>query len=275
MSIGLNALGVDNQDFGKVYGAPRSVMGQTGNQRTQGFVAIRMQGIDALSQALISIAGDQLGVDYIKSAVRSASNIIKQSYKGAAEFHDATGNLAASTKVKPPKVYYDFQGRLNTVVGVVGPEQTGKSGATSDRPSGNHAWLVEYGSAPRRPGTQNRRTYINVHQMINGRMSRHSATNDEAFSRMSKGYYFLMGSLREPTRQARRGSGYSHDFVSDPTSDEGLRPMTLHPGETYGAMPAFHLMERTIQHESSAVMRTLEQGLRRAIQRTIQQQATA
>lgn len=262
----MNAVGI--ADLGKRYGAPRSVFGQTANERTKGFVKVRVDGIDALAQSLIGLAGQVAADGMIANVVRQAGRMIEQSYRGAAEFHDATGNLAKSTKTKV-KTY------PRAVVAIVGPEQTGKAGATTDRPSGNHAWLVEYGSGPRRPGTQNRRTYVNVHQSINGRMTKHSATNDEAFARMGKGYYYLMGSLREPTRQARRGSGYSHDFLPDAESPQQMVPMTLHPGETYGAMPAYHLMERAIQRESPAVRRKLEEGIQRAINRTIKRQGAA
>lgn len=262
----MNAVGL--YDLGKRYGAARSVMGQTANDRAKGFVKIRVDGIDALAQSLIGLAGQVAADGMIVNVVRQAGRMIEQSYRGAAEFHDATGNLAKSTKTRV-KTY------LRAVVAIVGPEQTGKTGATTDRPSGNHAWLVEYGSGPRRPGTQNRRTYVNVHQSINGRMTRHSATNDEAFARMGKGYYYLMGSLREPTRQARRGRGYTHDFVPSQDSPEQTVPMTLQPGETYGAMPAYHLMERTIQHEAPAVRRKLEEGLARAIARTVRRQGAA
>jgi len=262
----MNAVGV--MDLGKMFGDPRVVLGQTANERTKGFVKVRMEGAVELSQRLLALAGELQGSGMIGKAVRRAGKIIQESYRGAAEFHDATGNLAASTKIKVKQ--YKF-----AIVAIIGPEQTGRAGATADRPSGNHAWLVEYGSGPRRPGTEGRRTYVNVHQMINGKMSRHSATNDEAFLGMSKGYYFLMGSLREPTRQARRGSGYSHDFLPRPDKPGGTVPMTLHPGETYGAMPALHLMERTIQREANSVRRKLEEGLTRAIARTIRRQSGA
>jgi hypothetical protein len=64
--------------------------------------------------------------------------------------------------------------------------------------------------------------------------------DSDKFKARSKGYYFLMSSWREPTRQARAGRGYTHDFLPN----GGV--FTLQPGETYGAMPGYHLMENTI-----------------------------
>ena len=62
-----------------------------------------------------------------------------------------------------------------------------------------------------------------------------------------------MGSLNEPTRQARRGSGYPHDFAG---SGQDQHPITLRPGETIAPMPAQHPMENTIR-ESANVVQTL------------------
>ena len=59
--------------------------------------------------------------------------------------------------------------------------------------------------------------------MINGKMKRSaSGVTDSKFASMGKGYYFLMGSIDEPTRQARAGSGYPHDFLP---GEDGMRPM--------------------------------------------------
>lgn len=239
---------------------PLDFGGKTGKQTAQGFVRIGMSGMDDVLRRFYEIA-DSVSYAEKKEAVRRASKPILDGYREKARQIEATGNLYRSTKTLDRKYR---SGEI--AVAVTGPEQTGNAGATNKRASGNHAWLVEFGSKPRRPGTQNRRTYVNVHQMINGRMSRHSSTNDEAFGRMGAGYYFLMGSINEPTRQARMGRGYTHDFMRK-QGDDQMRPMTLHPGETYGAMPAHHIMQKTIQQKSSQVRSILEGELIQLINR--------
>jgi hypothetical protein len=102
--------------------------------------------------------------------------------------------------------------------------------------------------------------------MINGRMNRHSsrqnAFNDAQFASMSKGYYFLMGSKNEPTRQKRAGSGYPHDFA---VTNGKQHPMTMHPGETYAPTPARHTMEHAINRSSAAVLASLKAAIQRQI----------
>jgi hypothetical protein len=94
--------------------------------------------------------------------------------------------------------------------------------------------------------------------MINGKMRRTtSAMNDEEFARRGRGYYFLMGSLNEPTRQAKRGKGYSHDFATG--KDGETHPITLGPGESIDPMPAYHPMERTIVSSAAQVQGVLAQ----------------
>jgi hypothetical protein len=172
-----------------------------------------------------------------------------------------TGNLRKSIRTRI-KSYPEDGG----VIAIVGPLQTGPMGANEKQASGNHAWLVEFGTGPRRPGTQGRRTYINVHQAINGKMSRHSSANDQQFASMSKGYYFLMGSKNEPTRQARRGRGGDHDFYTD--KETGIQhPVTLHPGEEYGEMQGTHAMQNTINQEQQAVLSTLTATLKSTLER--------
>lgn len=251
-----NELGLLNYDIGKRFGLPQMIAGSTGLERTKGFVNIRLQGIEEMFQALVGVADKMGATQTLERIVKKAARPIYDHYKNLAEMHEATGNLAASTRIRTKS--YD-----RAVVAIVGPEQTGRSASTTDRPSGNHAWLVEYGSQPRRPGTHGRRTYVNVHTAINGHMARHSAMADVDFAKKAAGYYFLMSSFNERTRQARRGSGYTHDFMPD--EGRGIHPMTLHPGETYGGMPALHLMERTITAQADSVRRLLEDGLRSAI----------
>ena len=233
---------------------PLDFGGQTGKQIANAFVRIGMTGMDEVLKRFYEIA-DSVSYEDKKEAVRRASRPILDGYKEKARAMEATGNLARSTKTLSRKYR---SGEI--AVAVTGPEQTGNAGATNKRASGNHAYLVEFGSGPRKPGSQNRRAYVNVYQSINGRMTRHSSTNDTEFSRMGAGYYFLMGSINEPTRQARMGRGYTHDFMRRP-GDTEMRPMTLHPGETYGAMPGSHIMEKTIRSKSGQVKSILESEL--------------
>lgn len=239
---------------------PLDFGGQTGRQIANAFVRIGMSGMDETLRKFYEIA-DSVSYAEKKEAVRRASRPILDGYREKARQIEATGNLYKSTKTLDRKYRNG-----DIAVAVTGPEQTGNAGATNKRASGNHAWLVEFGSKPRKPGSQNRRAYVNVHQSINGRMSRHSTDTDEQFSRRGAGYYFLMGSINEPTRQARMGRGYTHDFMRKP-GDDKMRPMTLHPGETYGAMPGSHIMQRTIQQKAGQVRSILEGELIQLINR--------
>ena len=201
------------------------------------FIHINMVGWEDLIKSLQAIY-DNVDPQRLRNLMRKAAGPVKTGYKAAALMHDATGNLAASTSIKTKA--YD-----RAVVAVAGPENTGSSGASADRPSGNHAWLVEFGSERRRPGTKGRRTYINTHKSINNRMQSHRVMDAGTFEKQSRGVYFLMGSKNEPTRQARMGKGYTHDFMVD--SDGSMHPMTIGPGETYGGMPALGLMQNVIR----------------------------
>jgi hypothetical protein len=100
--------------------------------------------------------------------------------------------------------------------------------------------------------------------MINGKMRRHSSANDQQFANMSRGYYFLMGSRDEETRQARQGIGYPHDFGY---SNGKQHPITLHPGDTYAPMPASHAMERSIAETKDAVLNTLKAAIQNSLDR--------
>lgn len=239
----------------------------TAKSQTEGFVRISTSGVRELAKELERVAGALAAPGLLQKCVRQASRPVREGYKAlvsrplAAGSGGATGNLAKST-ITQTKEYEGGQ----VAVAVTGPRQTGPVGSQEGRESGNHAWLVEFGSGRRKPGTQNRRTYVNVHQMINGKMRRtSSAMNDEEFARRSRGYYFLMGSLNEPTRQARRGKGYSHDFASDGNGE--THPITLGPGESIDPMPAFHPMERTIIASASQVQSLLAQFIQAEINR--------
>jgi hypothetical protein len=208
-----------------------------------------------LAERLQKLAAEVGEPKALEQAVRKASSHIKRSYQS--KVGNVTGNLARSTRIET-KVYDA------ATVAIVGPYQSGTGRSTDKQASGNHAWLKEFGSGPRRPGTKGRRTYVNVHQMINGKMRRHSSANDQQFANMSRGYYFLMGSRDEETRQARQGIGYPHDFGY---SNGRQHPITLHPGDTYAPMPASHAMERSIAETKDAVLNTLKAAIQNSLDR--------
>ena len=239
--------------------SPRDVGFGTGKSQTEGFVRIDTAGVRELAKELERVAGALAAPGLLQKCVKQASRPIAMGYKSlvskplAAGSSGATGNLAKAT-ITRTKEYEGGQ----VAVAITGPRQTGPVGSEEGRESGNHAWLVEFGSGRRKPGTQNRRTYVNVHQMINGKMRKtSSAMNDEEFARRNRGYYFLMGSLNEPTRQSKRGKGYSHDFATG--KDGETHPITLGPGESIDPMPAYHPMERTIVSSAAQVQGVLAQ----------------
>lgn len=230
-------------------GAPRVMGGQTGKQLAEGFVSLQTAGAREVAEALRELA-NRVGRNadaMLSDSVRKAGEVIRRRYRQ--KVGDVTGNLKASVRIKTKA--YEADG---AVVAIIGPWQSGKAGSREGAESGNHAWLVEFGSGPRRPGTKGRRTYLNVHQMINGKMRRAGSFNNQQFANMSKGYYYLMGSKYEPTRQARAGVGGDHDFW---THNGKQRPVTLHPGETYGAMPGKHAMEQTINETGQETLNVL------------------
>jgi hypothetical protein len=247
-------------------GAPRIVGGESSVQKTKGFVTIQTEGAREMARELARVAGALELPGLLKKVTYQASAPIREDYKSlvarpfSAKSGGATGNLAKSVKTIS-KDYRDGQ----VGVSITGPQSTGNKGADERDGSGNHAWLVEFGSGRRRPGTQGRRTYVNVHQAINGKMKRTGTLNDEEFARKGSGYYFLMGSIDEPTRQAGRGKGYSHDFALD---DNGKQhPITLRPGESIDPMPAYHPMEDTITANHKEVQDILFAAIQAQISR--------
>lgn len=227
---------------------PRDFSGQTANEIVKGFINIQTVGAREVAKKLEMMA-IRAGLDAGKlreKAAKKAAKILEDGYKN--KIRNATGNLSKSitTRVR------QYEG---ATVAVTGPRVTGAVGADPEKGSGNHSWLLEFGTGPRKPGSQSRRAYVNVHQAINGRMKKVGGFNNSQFEKMGRGYYFLMGSKNEPTRKAKAGSGYPHDFVPD--GKGGTRPFFLEAGETYGAMPAQHPMERTITENSSAVLSAL------------------
>jgi hypothetical protein len=231
--------------------------GMTAKEMLQGFVNVRTAGAREFAERLeraATAAGRDAQPLMLKAAL-AAGRPIAAAYK--AKINKVTGNLSKSVAVKKGKNQYP-----GVAIAVVGPQVTGAVGADPEKGSGNHAWLLEFGTGPRKPGTQGRRTYVNVHQAINGKMSRAGTFNNEQFERMGRGYYFLMGSKNEPTRRAKMGSGYPHDFGS---VGGKMFPVRLGPGEALAPMPAQHPMEKAISETSSAALATLIAALEQQI----------
>tara|TARA_Y100000401_G_scaffold38584_1_gene29116 strand:+ start:1137 stop:1832 length:696 start_codon:yes stop_codon:yes gene_type:complete len=224
--------------------------------RANAMIHIRMDPraavmMDTLKNITKVFAGQKLLAPIVRRAARKIAN----EYKARAKMIEVTGNLAGSVAVKT-KSY-----GTGTVVAIAGPKHTGTMGATGDQPSGNHSWLVEFGSNGRRkPGTRGtRRTYVDVHKNVNAKMKRVARLEDsEKFAKRAKGFYFIMSSENEPTRQNRKGSGYPHDFF-----------MAVQPGETYGAMPARGIMQKSIKAKTPEVNTILRKGILAAITKTI------
>jgi hypothetical protein len=238
-------------------GSPRDFGGRSGKQLAEAFVSIQTSGAREVAEELRRLAND-IGADADKllyESCRDAAKIIQRRYK--AKVGNVTGNLSKSVRIEK-RVYPQD----NAVLAIVGPYQSGRGASREGAESGNHAWIVEFGTDRRKPGTKGRRTYLNVHQMINGKMKRRGSFNNDQFANMSKGYYYLMGSINEPTRQARMGRGYPHDFGD---TNGKMHPVTLHPGETYGAMPAKHSMEQAISESGSEALNALINGIQSKI----------
>jgi hypothetical protein len=239
-------------------GSPRSFGGSTGKSLAEGFVTVKTAGIRELAEELQMLAAKMGEPKALEDAVKKAAEHIRRGYRS--KVGNVTGNLRKSVRIKTKT--YDA-----ATVAIVGPWQSGNAGSREGAESGNAAWLVEFGTDRRKPGTKGRRTYLNVHQMINGKMRRHSSANNQQFANMAKGYYFLMGSINEATRQARQGVGYPHDFGY---TNGKQHPVTLHPGEDYGAMPAKHAMEQTIGEQQGAVFNTLKAAIENTLARLTQ-----
>jgi hypothetical protein len=251
---------------GSSYNAVARVLssGLTGKQTAEGFVGIRIDGVRELMKQLQGFVGVLESDAVLFNAVEHGASIIGGDYKRRATIHMATGNLAKSVDSK--KKRYDNQYGGVVAVAIVGPKSTGSSKATESEGSGNAAWLIEFGSGPRRPGTQGRRTYVNVHQKINGRMGPMRKTarmNDEQFLNAGKGYYFLMGSLRERQNQPAGRPGYSRDFADGPGPRQ--HPITLRPGETIAPMPALHWMRESIGNQRMNAYNAVIRVLRNAV----------
>ena len=232
--------------------------GVTGREAIQGFINIRTAGAREVAKRLELIAA-RAGADaggLRKKAVRAAARPLAAAYKN--KVANITGNLQNSLRVQT-KSYGDV------VIAVVGPSHRVSSDewdVNDKRGAGNHAWLIEFGTGRRKPGSQNRRTYLKVHEAINGRfsrMSRLSATfNNEQFERMGRGYYFLMGSKNVPERRTGKGS-----FVQ--TGSGETRPFFLAAGETYKGIEPQRPMQRAISETSGVVLSTLISSMQKYI----------
>lgn len=240
--------------------------GGTAREAVESFITLRIGGVDDLIKSLEDAAARCLRDpgNFLQKAAEAGLRPVQKSYRS--KVNSVTGNLRKSFQIRRGKNKYE-----GVYIAVGGPTHvvSGDEWDVEERGAGNHAWLVEFGTQRRRPSTQNRRTYVNVHQKINGRFRRignrdgGQVFNNEQFERMGRGYYFLMGSINEPTRRARRGSGYPHDFVPD--GNGGTRPYPLQPGETYGRMPATHPMERAIGDSQQAVLSAVRASLTKFI----------
>lgn len=219
--------------------------GSTGAERASQFVTIKTAGVRGLVRRLEELAGAASSRSIIEKACRKAAKPIEDDYRTLAERHEATGNLAKS-------VTTIFRAYDNGGVAVVGPRQTGRGGSQPGVESGNHAWLVEFGTGPRKPGSRSRRVYVNVHQAVNGKMRRAGSFNNTQFERMGRGYYFIMGSAND---RGVMGTKYSRDFAGPGPGGDGRKqhPIVLGPNETIEKMPALSLMEDTISANASEV----------------------
>ena len=194
---------------------PRDFGGRSARQIVESFVSIQTSGAREVAKELelMALRAMKDPGKLRAKAVKSAAEIIKKAYKS--KINNVTDNLSKSIDTRIRQ--YD-----GATVAITGPRVTGPVGADPEMGSGNHAWLVEFGTERRKPGTQGRRTYVNVHQMINGKMNRAGTFNDKQFANMGRGYYFLMGSKNERTRQADTGSGRREATPSVTLDDDNL-----------------------------------------------------
>lgn len=234
--------------------------GQTGAQRAAGFVTVQTSGARELARELLR-ASTRFGRDATKpltDAAKAAMKQVTQRYIAKAQQNQVSGNLYRSVRVQAGKKKYEGVG-----IAVGGPVHVtdAEGWDVAKKGAGNHAWLVEFGTGRRRPSTQGRRTYLNVHEKINNSFrpirndnpSMGGRFDNEQFERMGRGFYFIMGTKNNPNR--RQGAGYPHDFL-----------MALAPGQTYGAMPARGWMEESIREGSGAALQSLIAALKQQIE---------
>lgn len=235
--------------------------GFTGVQQANQFVTVKTAGARDLVKRLNELVQAASSERILSEAVDRASRPIRDDYRNAARQREATGNLYKS--VGKPKIVTYTGTDGPAAVAVVGPRQTGAVGSRPGAESGNHAWLIEFGTKDRKPGSRGRRTYVNVHQLINKRMKFSGSLNDTEFAQKGKGFYFLMGSKYK--REGARGRpGYSRDF-SDSYGTREQHPISLAPGETIAGMKPYGLMERAITGNGSQALSILKAYLEREI----------
>ncbi len=174
----------------------------------------------------------------LKPVMLAAVKAIADDYRGLAERNAATGNLAKSVQRK--FLPYNY-----AAVVIAGPKHTGSGSADEETGSGNHAWLIEYGTRERRPGGGNKKPSLYVHKAVNGRTRGYGAMSSEDFEQQSSEFAFIMGSKNRP-------------FIN-PGKHWG--PYKVRPNETYGAMPRLGWMQDTIMANRSDVQRSLERGV--------------
>jgi hypothetical protein len=245
-------------------GSPQELDGGgTGLDRANQFVTVKTAGARDLVRRLNELVQAASSEQILKKAVREASKPISDAYASAAQAREATGNLYKSVDAKT-KTYAGDNGPA--AVAVVGPRQTGPVGSRPGVESGNHAWLIEFGTKARKPGSRGRRTYINVHQLINKRFRRSGSFNNSQFATMPRGYYFLMGSLDERVNAGGR-PGYSRDFAGPGPGGDGRpqHPIVLAPGETLAGMKPQNLMENAINQHGSEALSILRSRLQSEI----------
>lgn len=224
--------------------------GGTARQALEAFVNLRFDGIDDLRRKLEDAAAKCLKDPgrFLQKAAKDGLRPVQAAYRSSVT--SVTGNLRRSFRIRDGKKKYE-----GIYIAVGGPTHVveGKEWDVEEKGAGNHAWLVEFGTGRRKPGSQNRRTYVNVHQAINGRFGRKArvpgTSTNEQFERLGRGYYFLMGSKAK-------------GFVK---TAGGSRPFVLAPGETYGEMKPQHLMERAINDSRQAVLSAVRASLAKFI----------
>ena len=243
---------------------------QTGLQRAQTFSRVKLDGAQELVLALIRLS-TKFGEDAtipLTAAAKKAARPIMDLY--IENISDVTGNLRRSVEIRDPVKKYPATG-----IAVAGPAhvKSDKEWDVLKKKAGNHAWLVEFGTGRRKPGSLKRRTFVNVHQRINGRMRRIGNNgrrwfNNEEFENLGRGYYFLMGSINEEHPERREGSGAFVLTKYDKRKqkrDKLTRPYLLRPGETYGAMPPSNAMEQAINRGKTQAFGVLQKELRKLI----------
>ena len=230
--------------------------GQTGAQRAGQFVTVQTEGARELARDLLRAATrfDRDATKPLTEAAKAAMKPVMQRYIAKAQQNQVSGNLYRSVRVQEGKRKYPGTG-----IAVGGPLHVVNADEwdVAKKGAGNHAFLVEFGTGRRRPATQGRRTYLNVHEKINNSFRRMPNAgrpfDNEQFERMGRGFYFIMGTKNNPNR--RQGAGYPHDFL-----------MALAPGQTYGAMPARGWMEESIRDGSGAALQSLIAALKKQIE---------